>query len=555
LEIINPESKTQELRPPPKPEVSKKKIALVIIIGIILILSFTTWFFVFRTVRLEQLAIQYYSPGDEVKVGGIITDIEKHNTSYGPLTLLTLDESFVSEMYKIVVDNDIEYKIGDWFQTTFHFEEYDFNGNKIITAKELYLSYMLPISIGVVMDAVSFLGGFRLIPLSNDSTGATYYEVFMRNGDEYPLDRFNVSIKKGQSFTNGSADHRTFPALFAYEYLSLSGDYRDSETLDFMDSLEDSVSQNGTMEFIDVNSNGLLDDHDKLKLNLPPTKDEFSIETYCISIGGASHEDRGFAWGREYLINWHNGPYEWFEINNIGLKHVSSEVNGTQANETLIISNMLDYGIIPVSDHDYLIRFKNPKSTSLGSYRVNVSKGIVHIVDNVYIEYNDTNDNSALDVNDVFIISGLDNQTAIEFNIFRAKDADTVGLISLVAGYGHIIGLLPDIELENAGLVQGTTNLYRVNVTTSYWHPQLMVNSTLRLLITNNSSEFEPFDIPLQIGVTQSFNGTNVTFFDADGDTYLSTGDYFEIECRSDDRYHFKLFMFKMLFRSISFNT
>jgi hypothetical protein len=557
MENSNQNLEMHSTKPPPKPEVSKKKIVLVIIIGIILILSFTTWFFVFRVLTLEQVAAQYFNPGDEVRVGGTITDIERFNTTYGPLTLITLDHyENVSQLYKIAVDNDMEYRIGEWFQTIFHFKEYDFNGNKIITAKELYLSYMLSVPLSIVMDSVSFLAGFRLNYISTDTSGISEYEVFTAHGDEYPLDQFNVSIKKGVKHSDESATHQTFPVIFGLEYLYLSGDYGDSETIDFMESLEDLVSQNETIEFIDANSNNVLDDGDRFKFNIPPTENEFSIETYFISIGGGMPGSRGYAYGHKYLVNWHKGPYEYSDIREIGLNHISNEINGTLANTTIEISWMHDSVVRPYDNFNYAIEFEDFEGKLTGQIQERiVAIGTEHIVDNVYVEYVDANGNTLLDIDDLFVISGVENQTKVTFKIIERFEDNGYGVINFIAGYSNIIGRLPTITLENAGPVQGNPDLYRVSVTTSHWHPQLIVNSTLRLLITNNSSEVEPFDIPLQIGMTQSFNGTNVTFFDADGDTYLSTGDYFEIECQPDTRYYFKLFIFKKFLRPISFNT
>ena len=109
-------------------------------------------------------------------------DVEKHNTSYGEITLITLDdyqegEKDYSFRYQIIADNNETYKKGDEFQTTLDFVEYDFNGAKITTADKLLNTYMMTIYMARVIDGVSYMAGIFLKLASIDGNGTSEYEI------------------------------------------------------------------------------------------------------------------------------------------------------------------------------------------------------------------------------------------------------------------------------------------------------------------------------------------------------------------------------------------
>lgn len=263
-----------------------KMIAFFIIIILILVSLFSYWHYILRPINLEELSRREFKAGDSIKVKGTITEIEKHNTTYGPLTLISLDDYDPESItYKLIADNDNVYTIGDDFQTELTFEEYFFNGVKITTGDRLFNTYFMPIYMNQVLKGVSFNSGIFLVHKSNDGNGNTVFEVVTTNNYGLSLNLFNISLRKGATLTDDSYDHRDSFSYFGEEYMHLSGNYYMSDEIDFMESLEDVVSENKIIEFSDVDSDGLLSDGDILKIHIPPTKNKHTIETYCLNIG------------------------------------------------------------------------------------------------------------------------------------------------------------------------------------------------------------------------------------------------------------------------------
>lgn len=536
-----------------QPKKKKKKILIIgAIIAVILIIFSTSVWYVFRTSEpktISELLDRKFKPGETIDIEGTITKIEKYNTSYAPLTLLTLDNNNSSGIYKFLGDNEKHYEIGDKFQTTLHFEEYQFNGNKIITAKELYSTILLsPASIGIVVDAISFKAGFELLLTSIDGNGTIQYEVFTPNGDVFPLNMFNVSLRKGKSSQSDKRyDHKNVQELFAIEYVYLSGGYLDNKEVDFMESLEDNVSRNGSIQFIDKNKNGLLDDYDIFKVYISSTDNEYNIESYFLNIGGSMSGYLNIASGCKYIINWYKGAYGWLDLQRLALSYVSTEENGTLMDTTIRVSRIcIDNDI---SFNQYNFSFEGIGNVYHVHSENDVSEGIVNIGGNISIEYIDKNKNMLLDADDIFIIRGLKNQTHATFEVFDKKARTRImepqwivsyGNLQWIVGYGHLAGRIPYIKLEKKGLVPESENKYQIDVFVPYWHSVLALNSTIRLSLTKDS---EPIlsDISIFNGIIGSYNGKNITFYDMDNDSYLSTNDYFIMECEVNSTYDLEI--------------
>ncbi|MCK5039081.1 MAG: hypothetical protein KAS16_08290 [Thermoplasmata archaeon] len=291
-----------------KPPINKKEKWLmisVVILVVIIVISSLSWLFIFRPISIEELCDNRFEAGDVVSLSGTITNITKHKTNYGTFSVLTLDDF---KLFQIAV-NESDYQIGDKYNTELRFQEYTFNGNKVISAPELIHSYMiLPSGIGVVMDAVAYVSGFYF-NLTSNNNGVIEYTIIQSN-TSHPLSDFNLSLRKGQDFeTNYTHSNIDFPLLFAYEYVSIVGDYDRECEIDSMSSLENGTSDNGMVEFIDVNSDGLLGTDDIFRVHIEPTLNEYTIETYQLTLGdGFTSGD--FPGGGKYIINWYDGAYQ-----------------------------------------------------------------------------------------------------------------------------------------------------------------------------------------------------------------------------------------------------
>jgi len=288
---------------------NKKKIWLifsVIVVIAIIINSSIGWFFFFRPLSIEEIQNKSFKAGDVVKLSGTITNISTYHTNYQTFSVLILDNH---ELLPITV-NESNYKIGDNYHTKLKFQNYYFNGNQMVSASELIHSYMaLPAAIGQVMDDVSYVRGFSFNLTSNSNNTIEYRLI--QNNASYPLSDFNVSLRKGGLFEiNQTINNLNYPVLFAMEYVQVMGDYDKESEIDYMSSLEDGISNNNMITFIDVNSDNLISDSDIFRIHLPATQNHAIIETYELILNDKLAEGSEFPGGGKYIINWYDGAYQ-----------------------------------------------------------------------------------------------------------------------------------------------------------------------------------------------------------------------------------------------------
>jgi len=465
-----------------KPKSNRKKRSIKIfatmIIVFLLLTSTFIWYNFYRPITLKELGEREFGVGDTIDVKGKITEIEKINTTYGSMTILTLDDyDPESDFFKIMIKDDGKYDVGDDFGTTLEFQEFMFNGYSIITSEKLYNSIIGHSNdIQMVIDDVSFYNGFLLKLTSIDRNGTTQYEVITSHGKGFPLERINISLRKGKiTDPEYSYNHQSFPILFGVEYVAISGGYGFNEQIDF---------------------------------------DEKKIETYFLQVGNTHDTEEG--WGCKYIINWYNGVFE--QLSNrtcIRLALIDSELHGDKVSTTLGVTYLSGENI----------------NLSSGDYTLRVDDNGHSMLEDDSIEYKDLNENHRLDKSDKFVINGLANQTHGKFIIFD-ENHNYVTYFYWIVGHGQIIEQIPDFVLKE-GRRLSKINSYRVDVDIPHWHPELAFNSTLGVSLSINSSTvFE--NVRIQNGLVGTYEGRNLTFVDADSDSFLSNGDYFILKCIPD---------------------
>jgi len=422
---------------------NKKMITIPILIIIILLVAVVILFPI----------NSYLKPGDTIVIHGEISSVNYINTSYGDLPSITLKNHLLDfsnsglldiDTYKIqgwadalniYGDFNVKYNVDDSIDIPLHFEEIQLNGGKFLWAKELGIYLELPSAISKALDSTAYVAGFYLKWISSDDKGHSSFEVITTNNDQYSLNLFNVTLKKA-SYDDDIKENVAFSTLlnntlnfYSNEYLSVSGMGVGLETIDYMSSLNESVSQNGFVEFIDKNSNNLIDDYDVINLSIPPTEDDTKIDTYLLLIG---IDDLGnfndIASGIKYLINWYQGIYEQIiEKELIALNYTSHQENGTLIDTTLKVS-----------------RVNTKADLSIDKFQINLDSNNVYLGggltdgniikdEDINVDFIDSNTNSLLDVDDIFLINGLENNTEAGFRI-----SDNQG--SLVAYYEWIVG-------------------------------------------------------------------------------------------------------------------
>ena len=398
-------------------------------------------------------------PGDSISINGEIAGVSYINTSYGYLPIITLKDHLGVFRNAGLLDNGIysiqgwrdealdiygefnrEYNVGDSIDITLHFEEMQLNGVKFLWAKELGLYLELPSAISEALDNTAYLAGFYLKWISSDDEGHSSYEVFTTNNDQYSLNLFNVSLKKVSHDTK-LQENTVFSTLlnntlnlFASEYVSVAGMGKGTEKIDFMNSLNDGISQNGFIEFIDKNSNGLIDDHDVFNLSIPPTEDDTKLETYLLLIG---IDDLGnfnnVAAGVKYLINWYDGIYEQLkEKELIAINYTSHQENGTLIDTTLRISRVNSKTDLSIDNFQIVMDYNNSYSYLSGD----LTDGNIIKKNNINVDFIDSNKNGLLDVDDLFLINGLENNTSAILRITN-NQANMVAYYPWIVGEGY----------------------------------------------------------------------------------------------------------------------
>jgi len=395
-------------------------------------------------------------PGDKIDIQGEIVGVNYINTSYGDLPIITLKDHINKFRNAGLLDNKIysiegwtealdiygdfnkEYNIGDSIDITLHFEEMQLNGAKFLWAKELGFYLVLPSAINQALDSTANIAGFYLKWVSSDNEGHTSYEIFTTNNDQYPLNLFNVSLKQVSADVD-LQENVVFSTLlnntinfFATEYLFVSGMGAGIEKIDFMNSLNDGVSQNGFIEFIDKNANGLIDDYDVFNFSIPPTEDDTKLETYLFLIGVDDHGDfNKVASGCKYLINWYDGIYEQIiEKELIAINYTSHQENGTLIDTTLEVSRVNSKTDLSIDNFQIVMDYNN---SYLSGY---LKDGNIIKEEHINVDFIDLNENELLDIGDLFLINGLENNTSAILRITN-NQGNTVAYYPWIIGEGY----------------------------------------------------------------------------------------------------------------------
>ena len=300
-------------KPPPG---SKKRITVFITLMIVVIVVLASYFILlsyFRALTLDEvLNRQHWKAGESRDLEGIITGVQRINTSYGAVVMLDLqDEEELCDSGDVLGDVSRDYSVGDKFRTTLHFSEYWFNDGAGVWSSEIVCPMpAVLMAIDAVIDAVSNSAGMRLQFSGYNQSGWAIYDIHRTNSTPIPLDKLNITLMKArrhaESWTLDSA--AAWIVEFADEYVKASGYFPMEIEIDYMDSASNVSSQNGLISFKDMNNTGLIDSEDKLLVKIDPTGLRWRFDTYFLIIG---HEDYSGPVGLKYIVNGPDGVYEW----------------------------------------------------------------------------------------------------------------------------------------------------------------------------------------------------------------------------------------------------
>jgi len=534
---------------PPKPKGiprRKRRVVLVIAVSAIVVAAgFLVWEVFVRPRSLAEVyGFDHWSPGSTVTIVGMITSIERQNTSYGPEVYLELDGGpGCAGGPSVVGDPTATYAIGARFQTTLHFQRYTINGDPAVSAPELRCPFPLTLgAIGTVLDAGSLYAG-RLFLVYNGtaSNGTVHYEIVTANGAAYRPDTLPATLRKSTPLQGSDpilpagAPIDSFARWIDFgglQYLGTLGAYQEFPIVDEMTSLAAGISRNGSLRFVDANHNGLVDDGDRLDVNLAATGSPTTWDTYQLIIGGLFAAPETYVACTRFILNGPMGPFD-IPLPERRDSHVRLRYAGDTFGTTFTSRIDVRPGLGPaaaISDVRFFVQAGGSSANgTLSNLPITLSNG-------VSLSLTDANGNGRLDSGDMFRAAGLSNRTSVTLSL--AQGDASVGDIDWVVGYGEPIGRVPTLTFTTQG-----TNPWHATANFPFWSPELALNRTLRASLLENGIPVLT-NVSLSSGILGTFANGTLALADSDGDGSLSTGDVFTVTGVSTNRYVLEVSVF-----------
>ncbi len=538
--------------PAPKPSRKRRVVLVIIVAAVVVAAGFDVWWeFIRPRTIAEVFAFDHFQPGTSVTVQGTITRIYRENTTYGPMVALQLDNytgcnatglTAGLETGQVFGDPNATYSIGQMFQTTLHFQSYTINGDPAVWAPEL--ACPLPsgfASLRSTMDAVSTLMGILLVYNRTEAGGWQDYRVLTRNAEAYSLNVLPVTLERCGRIVGNTArfppgtsldSAASWDVLRAILYYEAAGGGPSifAPLADRMTSLRDGTSVNGTLRFIDANADGKLDDGDRLNIRLPPTASATSWDTYLLQIGVPFGMNGTYVASEHILINGPEGPLEALpssELPMLDLAYVGTQP-GPPLQTTVQVASVRIGPPIPLADARYSLAGQTASGGFL-SLSGNLTSLPTTTGNGATLSFSDSNGDNLLDAGDRFTVTGVANQTDLTLYLFGPQGGG--GTVSWIAGYGTILGRVwpPTFTVQGSGP-------WTLRVAVPMWSPELAFNRTVRVTLMENYQAVLT-NVSLANGTLGTFANGSLSFTDADGDGYLSTGDYFTLSGTAPNRY------------------
>lgn len=525
---------------PEAPPKRRRRMLFALGIGAALIVAgFGVWWAFIRPRTIaEVLAFDHFQPGTQALVAGSITSITWDNRSQGPRVLLGLDNEPTCQGRNVVGDPNATYRLGQSFQTTLHFERYSLNGDPAVSAPELPCPFPTMFeSIGLVADSVSDLDSILLAYNGTDDSGWSHYEIETHNGESYRADilpatlvRFLPLVGYGPRLPAGSVFDSTalWELIGSLYYLMFTGEFRYS-VIDRLPSLAATTSANGSMRFVDVDANGMVDDGDRLDIRIAPTPGANAWDFYQLEIGqwGPLAAGHRYVNAVHVFLNGPNGPWDVpireRTVARLDFGYSESRLRGTITSRLDLVR--MRFGKVPTVSRVQFALFSGATSSA-----GNLSQLPVTLSNGATLSFADTNGNGLLDPGDALTMTNSANRTGWSLSLQTANA--TIATAGWTVGYGTLPGALPDVSFTISG-----TNPWQATANISFWSPAVTLNGTARVSLEGYGGPYLLNNITLGNGSVGTFAGGSLSFLDADGDGTLSTGDHFTLQGNPSQRY------------------
>ena len=302
---------------------SRRKLLAIVAVVAILVGAVAAWQILRPRTIGEVLAMDHLRPGSEISVQGTVTAIGRENTSVGPRAYLQLDgNSFcggpAAWTGNLLVDPNGTYRIGESYQTTLHVQDFSIEGEPADWVPELACPFpALYRAIGVVIDAVSKVRDLPLVYNRTDAAGWSEYHIQVQNATGFDPNLMPVDLLKvlPLHMNRGPIDSaNAWRDLATGFYLLMSSalgpNAQGFSIADRMASLSASTSLNGTLRFVDANSNGRVDSGDHIDVRLPPTGSPNRWDPYLLRVGNWSANASFNGSGVHAILVGPTGPLE-----------------------------------------------------------------------------------------------------------------------------------------------------------------------------------------------------------------------------------------------------
>ncbi len=509
------------------------------------------WGFLRPRTIAEVFAFDHFQAGSAVPVAGTITGIFRENTTYGARVALQLDQyecnvtGFLAPQ-NVFGDPNATYMVGQTFQTTLHFQSYTINGDPAVTAPELACPFPdFLTDLQASQDWVSRVAGLALVYNATEPGGWLDYQVFTANQARYNLSVLPVTLRKAAPVPKGNPMFPTGSAVDSPERwtslagIQLVGSLAPSSVFPIMDrmsSLANGTSANGSLRYIDSNGNRMLDDGDRLEVRIVPTSSPNSWDTYLVQIGNLFSINLTYVADQHFILNGQAGPLEpllssqppMFDLAYAGTQP------GPPLASTVQVSSVPIGPPLAVAAIRYTLTVQSG-STEYSQLSGNLTSLPATTAAGATLSFSDSNGDHLLDTGDRFTVTGAANQSGV--TLFLFGPAGGGGDIHWIVGYGPV-GRIPNLTFTAQGSGPWTI---RANVPT--WSPELAFNRTVRATLYENGTAVIT-NATLVSGTLGTFAAGSLTFTDADGDGYLSTGDYFTLTGNPGAQYRLDLIFF-----------
>jgi hypothetical protein len=275
-------------------KVSRKLVAVILVAVLLGTSGFYIWYEYYRHWSIEDLedaaitweysgmnsagidvGFKAYLEGRTVTVEGKVSDIYSLMTAAGELNLVYLEGGTFASLMQWG-HSDLEE--GDRIQMRVEFERGVINGEEHVFSPQVgFPGYGRFVASQVTVHALNWVQGEWVLSTQDD--GDDIVVRVERTRDPVPLAMARCNIRQGVS-------------TGVLEYLDLAVFYRDNPDLDTITDLRTSVGLNDTLEFLDENDDGYLDDGDAIVIHGVIRPESASgAQTYLLSVWRDTYPD------------------------------------------------------------------------------------------------------------------------------------------------------------------------------------------------------------------------------------------------------------------------